>query len=71
MFPRGFYVVAIVEHNNDACVPERAEDHDWLWEAAVVSVGPTADDATLPTTKHMVLTVRVRLFLKLSFFFYF
>lgn len=62
-FPRGFFVVALLEETDEACSgeaePLREPAPEWLWEAAHLAEGAVARVALQSRRKYFTVTVSV------------
>lgn len=59
-YPRGFYILSVVQDSDELCREEEPPDVDWLWEAAVLEQRQERGGAAPPRGKVLTLHTRVR-----------
>lgn len=60
-YPRGFYVLSVVQDSDEACREEPQPEGDWLWEAAVLDQAQALQEAPPPRRKALTLHTRASL----------
>lgn len=61
-YPRGFYILSVVQDSDELCREEEPEEVDWLWEAAVLAQQlQSPGEAPPPRRKTLTLHTRAAL----------